>query len=378
MIICFNCSPETKRQLDSLLQVGQYKDYSEVISFAVMNLAVLQEEVLKAGSVVIAKNAQAIPSSKGTRGRAKEPSATQDFGELQQMLETRTDESLVVPPIFRLDLLRDLTPPFVELPDDIWAPGQQIPLDRWIFGQFNKLLPAKVSCRGLAHLLHNQPKGVELGEAAEEIAKQAAVLGNFLARYDEQYNIGRDDAFSTAFPSNGDNSDKSRLRYANQFVASVNKQGQVSGLLIDLKLINKTGRKLARIGLTEIGWRFAVLPNPILDGVEDTPPQKFSDEERAFLLAHVARSVPIEDFAYRAILRAIMKEANTPDTIDADLLQYLTPDAAENLSKSFLSSQRSGAISRMTDLGLVERVRDGVRVSYLITDIGEKYLQNRQ
>jgi hypothetical protein len=279
--------------------------------------------------------------------------------------------------VFRLDGISGSPPSLADLPDDIWAIRQEIPLDRWFFGQYNRLLPAKASCRALAHLLIDQPRGVLLDDATGQIAAEAAVLGDFLAYHDKQNGVGRDDALSTAFPSTGENSDKSRLRYANQFVASVNKQGQVSGLLIDLKLINsRGGRKAARLMLTEVGWEFATMPNPILDDSQERPTQKFSESERDLLLTHIAQSVPVEDFAYRTILATIVKGENTPDTIDAALLRDIPQDTDRSLSKSFLSSQRSGAISRMTDLGLVKRVRNGVRVSYVVTDIGKRYLQN--
>jgi hypothetical protein len=52
----------------------------------------------------------------------------------------------------------------------------------------------------------------------------------------------------------------------------------------------------------------------------------------------------------------------------------MSSDKEKTLSESFLASQRSGAISRMEDLRLVLRVRDGVRVFYDVTDIGERYM----
>jgi hypothetical protein len=371
MIVCFDCSTEAKESLDSLLKSGGYKDYSEVISLAIMNLAVLQKEVLKSGGIVIGA---AGDTERGVWERMASP-RVQSSGE-QQWQDDPAAEPVAVPTIFQLNGLTDLTIPLAELPDDIWAIGQEVPLDRWIFGQHNRLLPAKASCRALTHLLLSQPKGVLLEEAAQQIAKEAAVLGDFLTHYDEQNGIPRDDALSTAFPSTGENSDKSCLRYANQFVASVNKQGQVSGLLMDLKLINSTGRKAACLMLTEAGWKFATMPNPVLDNLQETPTQKFSEDERDFLLDHIARSVPVEDFAYRVILGAILKGVNTPDALDAALVEYAPQGTDRSLSQSFLSSQRSGAISRMTDLGLVQRVRDGVRVSYTVTDVGERYAQH--
>lgn len=370
MIVCFNCSAETKKTLDFLLESGQYKDYSEAISLAIANLAIVQEEVLKSGGVVIGGDAEA---NLRVSERAISYS-TQGAGQPREI--SLTAKSLTVPAIFHLNGLTDSPPHFAELPDDIWAIGQEIPTSRWVFGQYNRLLPAKASCRALARLLLSQPNGVLLEEAAQQIAKEAAILGSFLAHHDQQNDIARYDALSTAFPSTGDNSDKSRLRYANQFVASVNKHGQVSGLLMDLKLINSKPGKATRLMLTEVGWRFATMPNPVLDGLQETPTQKFSEDETDFLLDHIARYIPVEDFAYRVILETILKGENTPDTVDAALLERVSKDTNRSLSKSFLSSQRSGAISRMTDLGLVERVRDGVRVSYVVTGIGEKYVQN--
>jgi hypothetical protein len=284
-------------------------------------------------------------------------------------------EPIVIPQFFLIDSIEQTPPAFASLPNDVWAKGQEVPLDRWIFGQYNKILPAKANCRALASLLQGDPKGVPLKETAFRIAEEAAILGNFLVHRDELTGMGRDDAFSTAFPSTVVNGEKGRLRYANHFVASVNTHGQVSGLLIDLKLINHTGGKNPRLLLTEVGWRFAIMRNPIIDNIQEQSKQKFSVEETGFLLDHIACSVPAEDFAYRAILEAISAGKDTPDKIDADLQKYIPNNTNRSLSKSFLSSQRSGAISRMVDLGLVERTREGVKVSYVITENGGCYME---
>lgn len=385
MIVCFQCSPKTKMTLDSLIETGQYKDYTEAISSAVENLSILQKEILKKGALVIGQDGPSASQMPNMPATAKDvtlsqqPSSQTFNPEESKKSKTKQHflkEGVMIPRLFLLDGIGEAPPPLAGSPTDVWTTGQEVPLDRWIFGQYNKLLPAKVNCRALAHLLVGEPKGIPFEEATSRIAEEAVILGSFLTRHDEQNGIGRDDALSTAFPSIEDNAEKSRLRYANQFVASVNKQGQVSGLLIDLKLINHTGGKKTRLLLTEVGWRFATLRNPIFDSAQEKPAQKFSAEEITFLLDHISRSVPAEDFAYRAILTAIVDGADTPDKLDTALQKYLSPKAAKNLSKSFLSSQRSGAISRMTDLGLAVRVRDGVRVSYIITDGGKQYAES--
>jgi len=289
----------------------------------------------------------------------------------------REQPAVVVPPaepvparLLRNGISEPSAPP-AAFPDDVWAPGATVPLDRWVFGQYNKLLPAKVSCRALAHLLMKEPRGVVLDQAVHQIAEDAGAFGRLLREYDSEHGMDRDTALSVAFPS-GDE-EKSLTRYANQFVASMNKFGQVSGLLIDLKLINFVKAKEVRLLLTAVGWQLAVLHNPVLDGFPPATPERFSDEEIDFLLGHIRGAVPAEDFAYRTIIGGITAGVTTPDQMDAHLQQFVATDRQEALSKSFLASQRSGAVSRMVDLGLLRRCRDGVKVSYAVTERGAQY-----
>jgi hypothetical protein len=85
--------------------------------------------------------------------------------------------------------------------------------------------------------------------------------------------------------------------------------------------------------------------------------------------------VPVEVFAYRVILGAVSDGQTSPDQIDTAMKAYLDGQRADTLSQSFLASQRSGAVSRMSDLGLIERRRDGVRVSYTATEDGLAFLK---
>jgi len=362
MILCFNCSKEDLKLIEKLLNTGHYATHAEVISFAIKNLAVLQKEVLLNGVVVIGQDSTVQAASQVI----SEP-LNLDSSKTIRKIDRKDHSALpssLIPPIFLSSGLVDTPTNFASMPPDTFRMGQEISLDNWIFGQQNKLLPAKASCRALAHLLGSESEGVLVEDAARAIAQEVVGLGDYLRHLDEQYAIGRDDALSTAFPTSGKDKEKSCLRYANQFVASVNKQGKVSGLLYDLKLINITGEKKPRLLLTEVGWRFATQPNPVLDDLQETPTQKFTKEEVAHLIDHIACSVPVEDFTYRACLQSIKSGACTPEEMDAALRKYEPRDTSKSLSISFLSSQRSGAISRMADLGLIMRERDGTRVRY--------------
>lgn len=385
MIVCFECGHRTKTLLDSLLDSGQYRDYSEVISLALENLSVLQNVVSSKGALTLESeneamslHAHSVINHESKQDDAPAHSEEQDNKRIGVDLQSKariTEGSASIPNLFLLDGIGDLSS-LASLPADIWTMKQKVPLERWIFGQYNKFLPAKVSCRALAHLLQDKPDGVWLEDAAFKISREALILGSLLARYDKQNGTKRDEALSTAFPSAKREVEKSRMRYASQFVASVTKKGKVSGLLMDLKLINHTGGNKPRLKLTEAGWSFAKLRNPILDNPAETM-QKFTTDERTFLLNHVSSFVPAEDFAYRAILEAVDAGASTPDELDTVLRKYVSKDANQTLTKSFLSTQRSGAISRMTDLGLIMRKRDGVRVSYSTTDLGMQYAEDK-
>ena len=92
-----------------------------------------------------------------------------------------------------------------------------------------------------------------------------------------------------------------------------------------------------------------------------------SDEEAQFLLRHIRTHVPAEAFAYKVVVESIRHGANTPEELDDALEEYLPKRDAKPFTRAFLTTQRAGVVSRMIDLGLLRRVRDGITVSYVLT-----------
>jgi hypothetical protein len=384
MIVCFRCTAETKAHLDTLLATGAYKTYDEAITAAVRNQVLMEQEVTEKGAIIIGAPAAApsppapqVPSNGQVEAKlaAKRTGNGPPAKKVPASPRRAETPALEVPALFRLEGFPQEAPRgLADLPPDMWSHGQKIPLDRWVLGQFNRLLPAKVNARALVRLFLDSPKGLDIAEATT-VAGQAAVLGDFLRHIDARHEVSRDDLLSTAFPTAGEDSEKSRTRYANQFVVYQNTKGELSGLMIDLKLINVLlHRKERRIVPTRVAWEFAAMRNPLLDGGQEGPPEKFSPQERSFLLGHIVRSVPVEAFAYRVILEAVQQGQTSPEQIDVAMKKYLNEDRAGDLSQSFLASQRSGAVSRMSDLGLIERRREGVRVFYAATEGGLAFL----
>ena len=386
MIICFSCSTRLKQQMDSLLETEHYSDYGDLISAAVNNLAVLHSELEDRAALVIPDPERVaetelrhVPSKSKTRKRTSAKKKRVRSSLCDSALggsRLPAHEAVAVEPassarpkVFFPFTYTAQKGEVASLPDDVWGPKQTVPIERWVFGQYNRLLPAKVSCRALANLIASG-KTNEVPEVALYIAKKAALLGQYLRGFDSATAAPRDEALATAFPPSGRRSEKGILRYANQFVGSTNKNGQLSGLLVSLKLANHANGSKRAITLTEPGWRFARLPNPALDVDGEIPGNRFSPDEISFLLEHVAEHVPAERFAYQAILQAVTAQHNAPEALDKALAHL----CKQELSSSFLMSQRSGAVSRMSDLGLIERRRDGVRVEYATTERGQEFL----
>ncbi len=367
MVLVFSCSREAKRALDELMERGGYTDYSDVINAAVTNFAVLSSELEGKGAFVfpgrepvdvVGVETQTKPIKKGSRSSEHGPDLPPQVG---------------IPSLFSRSVLPD-QPPVALAPvvTHELEPGEVVPVDRWIWGQYSKILPVKASCRALSQLLLADDSGFHVEKIAGQIAQEAAGLRAYLKGLDVRYGLTRDDALSTGFPDAGDNGDRSRLRFASQFVGAISKQGQLSGLLADYRLIGLTGERARRVQLTEAGWAFSLLPNPVLDGTQARPGDRLSDEERVFLIEHVVRCVPAEDFAFRTMLAAISQGLVTPEMLQTAVKKMPVANS-EGISDAFVTTQRSGVISRMADLGLVTRVREGVRVSYVITQDGNAY-----
>ncbi|MGI8785479.1 MAG: hypothetical protein ACR2L2_17745 [Acidobacteriota bacterium] len=376
MVICFNCSPTTKRKLDQLLHSGEFTDYSELIATAIENFAVLDEEVRSAGSIIA--GTEDAPKELEIVGGANQQTSRPSLKSTphQYQCSNVSDRTRTVASIPELFTFGNLTPepPLQIAPqsNDVFFPGQPVPIDRWIFGQFSKLLPAKASCRALARMYPPPANGFELDKVAPRIAQEAEALGTYLALRDRERRLSRDDAWAVGFPSGEDKADRSRLRYANQFVGAIGRQGTLTGLLIDLKLINLGRNGTKRVFLTRQGWEFAALQNPVLD--DASADGKFTAAEVTFLLQRIQENIPVEDFAFRTILSAIRDGHDTPTQLDEICKQYLPPERQNEITKAVVTTQRTGVIARMFDLGLINRNRTGVRVSYALTGLGDRYV----
>jgi hypothetical protein len=146
MIICINVERNTKDQLDQLIRAGQYRDYSELAAIAIGNQLLLHgtaENELVQHSGPISSNDSPRKAVIAPSGESKS-----DLVE-DEATQPKHSEAMGIPEIFQLAAGRNGPDTFAPLPNDAFAPGMEVPVDRWIFGQHNKLLPVKANLRAL-------------------------------------------------------------------------------------------------------------------------------------------------------------------------------------------------------------------------------------
>jgi hypothetical protein len=369
MVICFDATTEAKRALDALLQTGQFRNTSEVVSLALANYEVLQRSTSTGDSCAVAggpemrtENSRLGPQ-RAAAPRTSKPAPSQPQIPEVCFLNSTTAEGVKL----------------ASVPAANVGAATSLPPAQWLFGQYNKFLPVKASCRALLNLLRERPGAVPLSEAVETISQAAWELGDYLYTLDQRAGRSREEFFAAAFPTTVSNGPVSRIRFGNQFVGNLRqpkqaegqpKETKFTGFPAALRFMVCNGGKSPSLQLTTAGAEFALLRNPILDSTQEQADRKFSEAEIAFLLSHMKSFVPEETSAYYAILDAIQSGANTPDAVDAYLRHRFNLSTEQDMTKTFLTTQRTGAISRLADLALIAREKQGLRVTYLLTSKG--------
>ena len=351
MIICFACSSETRHQLDTLRQREGHSSYQDVIQHAVALYHDLASQIGDTGVLVL-------PEPTEARAVASEP----------QVATTESPPGIGVPEIFSLS-------PRGNGPSasGVTRAEAGVTVKQWIFGQYNKLLPMKAGLRAMASLIAHSGATIDPTQDLEEASVAAAGLAEHLRAKDERCELNRDEYLATGFPSREADSSSLR-RFRTQFMFDVSGAGRLHGLPAEYGLLGFASDGLEDgICLTEAGWTFCQMPNPVLDD-EGESCERFSPEEIAFLTEHIEGNVPAERAAFWAVAEGVEAGADTPTDLDHYILAMLPPAREKDPTHSFLSTQRSGVVSRLGDLGLIARKRKGVRVQYVITESGSDLL----
>ncbi len=332
-------SPEVAEEMNKQVRSGRYRSLQDFI------LAALQNQVYIETSEAIEGDSESSASS----------GLVTTLSPLATTLSAKTAAAQL--------LLRP------EASDVKAVPLRDLPRPSYLWGQYNRLFPVKIVIRVAANLSRQNGSGyVPLGELQEKSAEIAREMGRLILRKDRLLGRKRGTIISAALPI-GRDQDKAKIRFKNQFVGFLSKS-RVEGAAPTLKFLDiiRNDKNVVQAGVTDLGLRFATLSNPIID--RDDYSTAFSPEEVDFLLDHIALEVPGEAKLVRLVLGGVKRGVATPEELN-DLVRSYNSDWNE----SEAIAMRSGVVSRVAELGLLERRKDGVKVTYLLNELGDKYLE---
>ncbi len=264
------------------------------------------------------------------------------------------------------------------------------PSEEPLSGYYNRLLPVKFVLRMLVALTVNhegfdKEEGwdisiddvVTLSELRQRSWLSASYAKETLQLYDQLSEAkGKTGAkISVGFPTKDE---KSKERFVSQFVGSRRKM-ELSGALFDMGFasIPGIGSIFDKIGgfahediwFTQFGFHFAMLENPVIDEIEGWQEEGvFSKEEVDFLLAHFKQNVPAEWEFMVSIAEMIRDGTNDATKMNAALISQ------RDWNRSKASVYRTGVLARMQELGLVDREKSGVQVTFVLTESGKDKL----
>lgn len=242
------------------------------------------------------------------------------------------------------------------------------------WGLYNRIFPVKITVRVLSQMMTEKNSNVvDLKILREDTTLRAREVAHILGA-NRREKAPRSERLFTGLPFR--RSDKSAERFKNMFVGSVSKAGKAEGfppLLGFIILKREDGKPVAT--LTDAGYAFARLKNPILDHTPGSgaPTSTLSKEEADFYISHIKRVLPREWELSSKVLEQVGEGVNTTEGID-----QVVQKTVHDLKPPLVPPTRSGVISRLGELGLVQRRQDGIKVLYALTERGEVVLKSIQ
>ena len=253
---------------------------------------------------------------------------------------------------------------------DLVASAFNIPEDKsWLWGQTNKILPMKIGLRYLYFYL-GDGQWTELEGFRDKAAEVAAEVGTLVKKYENDKNKKRDDKISAGLPDIEEF--KSKQRYKSHFLGYMRKDGLMDGAMPFLRFANlrRDDKGVVFIGMTKAGMQFAKLDNPPVAGDYNI---SFSDKEVDFYLEHISESVPGEYNAIIWLLRKLDGGVVERRKLNLEIKKefgHIWKDATD----AVINTQRAGLMARMFELGLIEKTKEGIAVTYGVSGRGKKFL----
>ena len=342
------------RKIGEILEKGLYPDLSTFFLISAENQLLLERS--EEGILSFSKMESLYNTAKSNRKRK-----SRKIDEIRPRINLKVDN-------LDFGLLEGLALGQPHFEQVNWS-GAEKEDDLWLWGQYNRIFPVKVAVR-LMGVAQNKARSLIAFPAwKKEAASFARELGMRMLKHDDILGRRRDEKLSTAFPI-GKEREKALSRFENHFLGNVRGNGylKLSGALLEMKFANVTIKgEETFTGLTSAGLEFAKLPNNVLDN-SDLSAEALSDDEVDFYLNHVTKYLSGERNAISMLMRLIQSGVNTRNELD-EAVRKISKD---NWSDETCSTMRAGVMSRIFELGLIEKERKGVKVLYHLSDRGRK------
>lgn len=334
-----------REKIQKQLDLDKYQSISEFLNTAIENQLFLEET-----SVPTAFNAHEITPYPDFKIKEK-PSVINKY----RIKEMETFYSVIPSPNY----------------SNLVLSNQNLPeIQTWIWGQINKVFPVKVGLRILQKMLGDK-QTIELNDYLTVASQDAAAIGKIIRDYEETHAKSRSEKISAGFPHVND--EKSQTRYKFQFLAYQRKDDLLDGAMSLLRFCNLERKSnKVYIGLTDAGAMFSQKSNPVLDDSNlDIP---FSESEINFYLTHIKKNVLSEYSAIKWLLNTINDGNNDREKINVELDKKF--GEKWNATTTVINTQRSGITARAFELGLIQKTKNGIYVTYNVTDTGKYFLNN--
>lgn len=230
-----------------------------------------------------------------------------------------------------------------------------------LWGQVNRIFPIKLGTRVLANSLKDMGAGLmNLEDFRNKATRIAREFGLKLRILDKRKMRKPGEKLSTGLPA-GSKAELSMNRYKAHYLAYQTGKGTLSGALADLRLANIEGDN---IGITEKGLEFAKLSNPLLDSKEANLTMPLSGGEIKCFLSLVSEFLPDEHAFMNTVLGMIESGEPPREVFNSRVKGFLEKVWKREITNAVANTMRSGVLSRMWELKLVECRHVGKTVVY--------------
>ena len=246
-------------------------------------------------------------------------------------------------------------------------------------GHYNRFLPMKLSLRVLLNMIlgaetydgeyYSESADIRIEDFRSKALDVAIYAKKWFAQLDSQAQIDVGSEITVGFPDLNDESKKSHERFVSQFVGSVRNKG--SGSLCEMGFIRVDEEGIVQ--MTREGFFFTQIANPIIDSTPEAKRgSRMSMQEQHTMMRHIQRYLPEEwDFMQEAA-KLIHDGTNKPSSMDKSMMK----SRKWNGGKTTL--MRNGVLSRMQELGFLDRLKEGRNVTYHLTESGVRiFIENK-